>query len=576
MDNGIATHGSLEPLHAAYEQKQWPDLADTEPPFSVNSDIHRGYTKAPCHLRLGQSTSVGLSLATAPPHTHEDDDNTASVSVKGVDEWDEFELLKPPSQPGSGSLVTHSEVTLVDQQDRAYLAPAGQYEDVIGYHDFLNDLRAMREERELELEAIRRESSEIQHDLLRAREEIQSCLDEVNGVLADLPVSITGDSAREIPSTLATSESVTSQLLPACIQDDDSWKSDILDGSMRTAQELAEEEQRTSEDASEDEVEAVVGLKPQATVESPILDEEALDVLWRNGFLEHLTATDPSLLGDRDYPIGAFDGGTMDDERLETEEQCEEALKRYDEEDEEEQYGEEDTSDNLVEGVVDPLPETVIHSSILNTQELTAFVTSDVPGNFTAADPSGRDYTSENDALRGVSWDEGRMRTEEQCEEAWACRGDEGNEEVEMEIHEAPLPLPDQPEGEDDDGHVDMDVDDEDYRQCFPVKISLSNQSTADVPTAETSLTSSTAQLSMSSCTGLDSQSMTAVETSQQATACDSDSSIGEQANEKCMDNGIATHGSLEPLHAAYEQKQWPDLTDTKPPFSDLPVSCSS
>ncbi|KZT18624.1 hypothetical protein NEOLEDRAFT_129590 [Neolentinus lepideus HHB14362 ss-1] len=64
------------------------------------------------------------------------------------------------------------------------------------------------------------------------------------------------------------------------------------------------------------------------------------------------------------------------------------------------------------------------------------------------------------------------------------------------------------------------------------------------------------------------SQSIMAVETSQQATACDSDLSIDEQANGKYMDNGIPTHGSLEPRHAACGRKQWPDLAYTDPLFS--------
>ncbi|KZT19493.1 hypothetical protein NEOLEDRAFT_1183367, partial [Neolentinus lepideus HHB14362 ss-1] len=289
--------------------------------------------------------------------------------------------------------------------------------------------------------AIRRESSEVHNDPPRADEEVQLGLDEVNEVVA------ASDSVvLDVPATLPTSENVASQL-PPHVEDDDSWKSNFLDDVARSAQELTGEEQQTSEeeqtseDASEDEVEAIVGLEPQATVESPIpiLDGEARDSvareipptlatnesiasqllpvdiqdddLWKSKFLNDVarTAQELSEEEERTAEEQRTSEDASEDEveaivglkpRLETEEQCEEALKRYDEEDEEEQCAEEDTPDSLVEDVVVPKLETVIHSSILNTQDLTTFVTSDVPGNFTAADPSGRDYTSENDALR--------------------------------------------------------------------------------------------------------------------------------------------------------------------------------
>ncbi|KZT19482.1 hypothetical protein NEOLEDRAFT_968092 [Neolentinus lepideus HHB14362 ss-1] len=38
---------------------------------------------------------------------------------------------------------------------------------------------------------------------------------------------------------------------------------------------------------------------------------------------------------------------------------------------------------------------------------------------------------------------------------------------------------------------------------------------------------------------------------------------------------GFLLTGILEPLHAAYGPKQWPDLAYIEPPFSHLPVSCS-
>ncbi|KZT25411.1 hypothetical protein NEOLEDRAFT_1178508 [Neolentinus lepideus HHB14362 ss-1] len=247
-------------------------------------------------------------------------------------------------------------------------------------------VRNMKRKRAREFESISRESSEMARRFARVREELRKGLEDARGILSSLSVS----------TTSTANHSVALPFAPADTDDEgDNWEAEVE----RCAQELVESEQLVEEGTSESEVadivlsaqpfaasrpilcanagyvhehedsrqanflediargaqaveEAVQGFEesipeaesndtpssdPQAAVgESPISDVEDFSVFSKPEFLRNLAAVDPTVLGDRDFPP-EHDLLDSDDERLETEEQCEEALARWDEEDKDEE-----------------------------------------------------------------------------------------------------------------------------------------------------------------------------------------------------------------------------------------------
>ncbi|TFK52564.1 hypothetical protein OE88DRAFT_1418778 [Heliocybe sulcata] len=305
----------------------------------------------------------------------------------------------------------------------------------------------------------------------------------------------------------------------------------------------SEEEGTAQEGTSEAEVEAIVLLRTQAAVDSPVFDVEDCSAFITPDFIPNLEATYPDSLADREYP-------------------CDDPSKGDD--------GESEVNNAKVE----------YERSLLSGRSL--------PENRTALSPIPEDPLEDGLPTHG-SLD--HLHACYQSKE-WLPLLDiepPSSEEADLGTDDGPLPATYQPEpdGEGDDGMLDMEIEEEDYGQIYSIYVGISIQSAVNTAAAETIASPSSVQQSSFN------RSTTAVETPPHP--CSSVEEKGkmvkvppvtslmapyrEQPSEANLPHSprteMPTHGSLEHIRTASWSKGILRLAHVATPLNSLPVSCS-
>ncbi|KZT26168.1 hypothetical protein NEOLEDRAFT_273894 [Neolentinus lepideus HHB14362 ss-1] len=414
--------------------------------------------------------------------------------------------------------------------------------------------------------------------------EVERCAQE----LAEAERVEEGTSESEVADIVLDGQSVAASPPILCTdmvnvhEDGDSCQADLFENIARGAQAMKEPEQRVEESIPEAESKATPPSDLKGVVESPVFDAEDPSALLKPDSLRNLASVDPTALADRAYHP-EYNLPDCDNERLETEEQYEEAPARWDEEDkeEEEALGRYDVtypsfdlpSGGEGDGEVDMEIEEDDHRR-------TFPVGRSLPSQGTVITNASGPQNDEENTVPSYGSLEPIHTAYERGE--WQCLTD-----IEPPFERLPTSNW-EPGSGDNNTEVDMDIDEDNHRQRFPAPLHQTNES-SEIPGS-----SSTAAEDFSTYGSLEAlhtaygraqwESLANVEPPFNVTSPhlsqqedeDTDAEMNMEIEEEDYSRrGMQSHGSLEPIHALYRRAQWQPLNDTELPFSHLSDSYS-